>query len=112
MAWQDIVIGFGLLLLTYSVIPTIRKQHRLKQGFVPYDTCLLISGVESALVVPFSTTQYWVSVVSCLLLAVLWGIVAVQGYKYRGKGANDMEVGHRMAVYLAAENKMVIKAAK
>lgn len=82
MAWQDLVIGIGLMLLVYSVIPTIRDQYRQKKGLAPYDTSLLIATVELIFVIPFYTQEFWVSVVSCTLLAVLWYVVALQRYYY------------------------------
>ena len=82
MTWQDLVIGIGLFLLTTSAVPTIVDQWKRKIGYVPYATSLLLATTELVFVIPFWTMEYWTSVLSCAILAILWYIIAAQRVIY------------------------------
>lgn len=84
MIWQDSVFSAQLLLLTLTVIPTIRDQAKRHVGYVPYTTSVFIAILETSMLLPLSGLQLWFSAFSAVIIAGLWGIVALQRFVYGG----------------------------
>lgn len=81
MTWQDLVLMVGNVIFTISLIPTIKENRKLKRCDIPYSTSIVTGSVVFIFSITFATLRLWFSSLSAFVVAIAWGIIALQRWK-------------------------------
>ena len=76
MRWQDFVFSIGMWVFIFALRPTLRGSEKpaLETSIVTATTLVVFAVV-------YASMELWGSVMSSVVLAVLWYILAWQKYK-------------------------------
>lgn len=80
MIWQDLILIAGNFVFILALIPSLKSKN--KPSFY---TSLPNSIIMTVFGITLFTLNLWGSAVLTLILASMWGILAIQKYKTREK---------------------------
>lgn len=81
--YSDQLIVICSIAFTLSLLPQVWFNYKKKVCEIPYKTSVLTTIFMGLITLVYIANDFWLSVTMGTSTTVLWGIIAIQRYKYK-----------------------------
>lgn len=87
MQWQDFVLSVGVWVCIYALRPTLRAREK-----PALETSIVTATTVMVFAIVYASLELWSSVLSSVILAIVWYVLAWQKYKATSRCVGGGEI--------------------